>query len=116
MRGHGFLLAAALAAVFFMWPLAARGQEAGSYSLAEIKSELAGERNIINFNRVSGMLTDVLRLRKQAQAKDGGPGDAKRFLEVEEHLNAAGLFASQSQYDECYESLEAAYEMLRSIP
>ncbi|MGK7344226.1 MAG: hypothetical protein ACNS63_00245 [Candidatus Nitrospinota bacterium M3_3B_026] len=118
MRGHGFLLAVALMAAgpLFIWPLAASGEEAGSYSMEEIKSELAGERNILSFNRLSGMLTDVLRLQKQAHAKNGGTRGAKRFLEVEEHLNAAGMFASQSQYDECYERLEAAYETLLAAP
>lgn len=79
----------------------------------EIREILAREGGGIHgYNRVSGMLTDILREQKRLFKNAHGDVPNEIADRVEVMVNDAGLYASQKNYDKCYRSLEEALDTL----
>ncbi len=83
-----------------------------SFMKNEMEKEFALKRNLANFNRASGLLTDILREQKRVFRASNASGANKTSLNAENLLNEANLHASQDNYDEAYKALEAANKIL----
>jgi len=78
----------------------------------QIEAEMARDRNLTSYNRVSGLLTDLLRDQKRLAANAGDMKNNENFAKAEDYLNEAGLYASQNNYDDCFKSMQAAFDIL----
>ncbi len=78
----------------------------------EIRNELSLKRNLINFNRASGMLSDVLREQKRVFIANKADKKNEIALKVEELMNEASLFASQDNYDKSFDILQTVHGIL----
>jgi len=76
------------------------------FSEDEILYELNSEKNLIHYTRLNGLLIDILRERKKIFAKGEGAKENDIFVNAEELINEASIFASQEKYDESFRLLE----------
>lgn len=98
-----------LAFLFLSGFAAATGNDPFAYN--EIRATLASEKNLTHYNRVSGMLCDLLREQKRLYALQGA-GNNGLASRVEELLNEAGLFASEEDYKDAFQVLATAHETI----
>lgn len=98
-----------LSLAFLFFSGLAAATESDPFAYNEIKATLASEKNLIHYNRVSGMICDLLREQKRLFALQGN-GDDGPASRVEELLNEAGLFASEDKYTDAFQVLETAHE------
>jgi len=82
----------------------------GEIEIREILSHEGG--GIHGYNRVSGMLTDILREQKRLFKNANGDVPNEIADSVEAMVNDAGLYASQNDYGKCFKSLEEALDTL----
>ncbi len=89
-------------------------QPVGYYSHAhkEIKAIISSKKNITNFNRIIGMISDLLRIHRQESASTNKGGGIEIAMKVEDLLNEASMFASQDNFDDSYKSLDDALEVI----
>lgn len=80
------------------------------FAYNEIKTLLASEKSLINYNMVSGRLCDLLREQKRLFTANERTGKNETAAVLEGLLNEAGLFASQSDYSEAFKILNAVHE------
>jgi len=83
-----------------------------SYAYNEIKSELSSKKDLIQFNRVSGLLSDLLREQKRLFIATKGNGKNETAMKIEAMLNEAALFASQSSYGDAFKTLDNTHEVV----
>ncbi len=83
-----------------------------SFMKSEMKKEFSLKRNLANFNRASGLLTDILREQKRLFSIQNSSGTNKISLKAENLLNEANMHASEENYDKGYEALETANKIL----
>ncbi len=84
------------------------------YAYDEIKGRLASEGNFAGYNRIIGMLSDLLREQRRLFIEKHGAMRNDIALETEKEMNEASLYASQSQYRKCYKALDATHEKIMS--
>lgn len=83
-----------------------------SYHDDAILFHFSQEKNMVHFNMLIGMLTDLLREHnKFFDAK--GTGENTVDPKAEELINDASLAASQGNYDEGFAILKSAYDILK---
>lgn len=83
-----------------------------SFMDTRIREELSLKKNLITFNKVSGMLSTTLREQKRLFiAKKGGQKN-ETALKVENLINEASLFASQHNYKESLKILETVHNII----
>lgn len=87
--------------------------EKPQFSEDEILYELNSERNLIHYTRLNGLLIDILRERKKIFAKDEGAKEDDIFINAEELINEASIFASQEKYDESFRLLENVFNLIK---
>lgn len=78
-----------------------------------IKDEFAREKNLANANRVSGMLTDVLREQKLLFVEKNGNKLNTVARKSEDLLSESNLYASMGDYDGCYKAMQTVYDLLK---
>ena len=84
-----------------------------SYHDDEILFHFSQEKNLVHFNMLIGMLTDLWREQKRFyDAK--GTGENTSASKAEELLNDASLAASQGNYDEAFDILKSAYDIIKA--
>lgn len=83
-----------------------------SYAYNEIKAELSSKKDLVQFNRISGMLSSLLLEQKRLFTLTKGNGKNETALKVEALLNEAALFASQNMYDDSFKTLDDAHETI----
>lgn len=98
-------------------PLAVKetmAQSTGSVSFADdkIKTLLAGKKSIYNYNRVSGMMADMLSIQRNLFKKRNGDKANNASKTVEDMMNSASMHASTNDFENGYKDLEAAYEII----
>lgn len=110
-----FAAVAVLAMSFFLSSFSAHAQdlETASFSDEEINARFEEDRNMMTFNRLSGLLTDLLREQKRIYFNSNGVGVNQECLKAEELLNEANLLAAQSKYDEGFEVMKEAYLVIK---
>jgi len=79
-----------------------------SYSGKEIVETLAGPRNVATMNRLTGLITDLLRAQKSAFTAARGERKNDVAITVEGLINEASLSASQGLFDEGFATMEKA--------
>ncbi len=82
------------------------------FAYKEIKAALASGENFIQYNRISGMLTDLLREQKRLFTEKKQAGKNEITTKIEELLNDASLSASERDYGQAYKILDGAHETL----
>jgi len=83
-----------------------------SYAYNEIKGELSSKKDLIQFNRISGMLSNLLQEQKRLFTATKGNGKNETAMKIEALLNEAALFASQSSYDDAFKTLDNTHEVV----
>lgn len=84
-----------------------------SYHDNEILFHFSQEKNLVHFNHLIGMLSDLWREHKKFyEAK--GTGEDAVSPKVEELINDANLAASENNYEEAFATLKNAYDLLKS--
>ena len=78
-----------------------------------LKEELAREKNLANANRVSGMLSDVLRTQKLLFVEKNGNKLNTVARKSENLLSESNLYASMGDYDGCYKAMQTVYDLLK---
>ncbi len=89
-------------------------QPVGYYANAhkEIKAIISSKKDITNFNRIIGMISDLLRIHRQESVSTHKGGRNEIAAKVEDLLNEASMFASQDDFDKSYKSLDDALEVI----
>jgi len=77
-----------------------------------IRKELSLEKNLVNFNRASGMLTDILREQKRIFTESKAKGKNMTAMKVEDLINEANMHVSQGNYTDGYKMLETVHAIL----
>ena len=77
-----------------------------------IREELALKKNLITFNKVSGMLSTTLREQKRLFIAKKGEQKNETAFKAENLLNEASLFASQHNYDKSLKILGTVHNMI----
>lgn len=82
------------------------------FSMEEVKFELAMERDLHHFNRLSGLMTDLLKAQRKlfSMKREGESNEVGD--RVEDLINDAGLLASQQNYDDSFVTLENAFNII----
>jgi len=81
------------------------------YAYDEIKAELSSKKNLIHFNRIGGLMSDLLREQKRLFTLTNGNVENETAIKIEALLNEAAMFASQESYDEAFKTLDNAHEL-----
>ncbi|MFQ5432721.1 MAG: hypothetical protein ACE5EN_09460 [Nitrospinota bacterium] len=107
-----FLLLVLLAACSSSENTGTKNDKKNSYAYNEIKEELSSKKDVIHFNRISGLLSDLLREQKRMFHIINGKEKNETALKIETLLNKAAMFASQSNYDDAYHTLDVTHEVV----
>ncbi len=83
-----------------------------SHGYNQIKGLIDSSKNITNYQRISGMISDLLRIQREEFNSRKTPGENIAAIQVEDQINTAGLYASQSDFENCFVSLETALDMV----
>jgi len=83
-----------------------------NYAYDEIKKHLASEGNFSGYNRIIGMLSDLLREQRRLFMEKYGAKKNDMALKAEEEMNKASVYASQNQYKKCYKALDDIHEKI----
>lgn len=88
-------------------------EEEFRYHDEEILFHFSQDKNLVHFNHLCGMLTDLWREHNKIfDAK--GKGENTVAPKVEDLINDANLAASQGNYEEGFAALKTAFELLRT--
>ncbi|VAX21875.1 hypothetical protein MNBD_NITROSPINAE02-1116 [hydrothermal vent metagenome] len=89
-------------------------QSAKSVSFGDdtIKTLLAGKKSIYNYNRVSGMMSSMLRAQRELFKKRNGDKVNEISKNAEDMMNSASMHASTNNFDNSYKELETAYKII----
>lgn len=91
----------------------ARASEELRYHDEEILFHFSQEKNLVHFNHLIGMLSDLWREHKKFyEAK--GTGEDTVSPKVEELINDANLAGSEKNYEEAFAILKNAYDLLKA--
>ncbi len=104
----GFILAIGL----FLSGPAVYSTESDPFAYNEIRKRFSSKPDIVNYNRISGMLTDLLREHKRLFRLTGRTGNNEIVVKVEGLLNEAGLYASQNDNEKAYEIMDIAHKII----
>lgn len=83
-----------------------------SFMDTRIREELSLKKNLITFNKVSGMLSTTLKEQKRLFIAKNGDQKNETAWKAENLINEASLFASQSNYNESLKVLETVHNMI----
>ena len=105
MQFNKIIASALMAFSFLASPAMA---EKVSINMDEVKYALGMQRNMGGYIRLSGVLTDILRVMKTEFTKKPSAADNAAAQQAEDLLNEAGLAASQDDFDESFAIMEKA--------
>lgn len=91
----------------------ARAAEEFGYHDDEILFHFSQEKNMVHFNHLIGMLSDLWREHKKFYEAKGAGEDAVS-PKVEELINDANLAGSEKNYEEAFAILKNAYGLLKA--
>jgi hypothetical protein len=77
-----------------------------------IREELSLKKNMINFNKASGLLHTALKEQKRVFTAKKGNETNKTALKIEDLMNEANLFASQRSFKKGFKVLETVHGMM----
>ena len=83
-----------------------------SFMDTRIKEELSLKKNLITFNKVSGMLSTTLREQKRLFIAKRGEQKNETAFKAENLINEASLFASQHNYTKSLTILATVHDMI----
>lgn len=99
--------------LFFAAPLTGHAEsDKIGFNLKEIEDEFKAGKNFKSFNRISGLLTDLLREQKRAYIALHGDKMNQARINVENLINEASYYESQKMREESFQTLHKAYEEL----
>ncbi len=83
-----------------------------TYSDEEMQFYLNGEKNLANYNMLTGMLTTLLKLQRKAfDARNKGENPVE--TQVEDLLNDSNMSASQGDWDAAFVNLKTVHDVLK---
>ncbi len=88
-------------------------EEEFTYYDDEIQFHFSGEKNLVHFNHLMGMLSDLWKTHNKVFDLRG-KGENTVGAQVEELLNDANLAASQGDYEAGFASLKTVHESLKA--
>lgn len=90
------------------------GSDNVGFNLKEVEDEFKAGKNFKSFNRISGLLTDLLREQKRAYTALYGDKMNQARMNVENLINEASYYESQKMREESFQTLHKAYDELRA--
>ena len=88
-------------------------EEEFTYYDDEITFHFSGEKNLVHFNHLMGMLSDLWKTQNKVFDLRG-KGENTVGAQVEDLLNDANLAASQGDYEAAFVSLNTVHESLKA--